>query len=169
VLRLFGIRDTLTKLANRGYFHERAHQELMRTARTARPSAIAMLDIDHFKHVNDAHGHAAGDIVLRRVAKVLRTSMRASDLVARLGGEEFAVLLPETSLENARIKLESIRVTLRETHVALPSGASVQVTFSAGIAAWPEDGTGVLKLLQVADERLLAGKRAGRDVVVAAG
>jgi two-component system cell cycle response regulator len=169
VLRLSGIRDMLTKLANRGYFHERAHQEIVRTARTGRPLAIAMLDIDHFKHVNDAHGHAAGDIVLRRVAKVLRTTMRASDLVARLGGEEFAVLLPETTLENARIKLESIRLALRDTHVALPDGATVQVTFSAGIAAWPEDGSGVLRLLQVADDRLLAGKRSGRDVVVAAG
>lgn len=169
VLRLSGIRDPLTKLANRGYFHERAHQELTRTARTGRPSAIAMLDIDHFKLVNDAHGHAAGDLVLRKFASVLRGTMRASDLVARLGGEEFAVLLPETSLENARIKLESIRATLRDTHVSLPSGATVQVTFSAGIAAWPDDGTGVLKLLQVADDRLLAGKRAGRNVVVAAG
>jgi len=169
VLRLSGIRDPLTKLANRGYFHERAHQELMRTARTGRPSTIAMIDIDHFKLVNDAHGHAAGDIVLRRFASVLRTTMRASDLVARLGGEEFAVLLPETSLDNARIKLESIRDTLRDTHVRLRSGATVQVTFSAGIASWPDDGTGVLKLLQVADERLLAGKRGGRDVVVAAG
>jgi len=169
VLRLSGIRDTLTRLANRGYFHERAHQELTRTARTGRPSAIAMLDIDHFKQVNDAYGHPAGDIVLRKVAAVLRSTMRASDLVARLGGEEFAVLLPETSLENARIKIESIRQTLRSDHIALPNGAKVQITFSAGIAAWPEDGTGVLKLLQVADDRLLAGKRAGRDVVVAAG
>jgi diguanylate cyclase (GGDEF)-like protein len=169
VLRLSGIRDPLTKLANRGYFHERAHQELMRTARTGRPSTIAMLDIDHFKAVNDAHGHAAGDIVLRKFASVLRTTMRASDLVARLGGEEFALLLPETSLENARIKLESIRETLSDTAITLPTGATVRVTFSAGIAAWPDDGTAVFKLLQVADDRLLTGKRAGRDMVVAVG
>jgi diguanylate cyclase (GGDEF)-like protein len=169
VLRLSGIRDTLTRLANRGYFHERADQEIVRTARSGRPLAIAMVDIDHFKQINDAHGHAAGDIVLRRVAKVLRSSMRASDLVARLGGEEFAVLLPETTLENARIKLESIRLTLRETRVKLPNGSTVQVTFSAGVAAWPEDGSGVLRLLQAADERLLNGKRSGRDVVVSVG
>ena len=169
VLRLSGIRDPLTRLANRGYFHERAHQELLRTARTGRPSTIAMLDIDHFKSVNDAHGHAAGDMVLRKFASVLRTTLRGSDLVARLGGEEFALLLPETPIENARIKLESIREALRNTSVMLPSGASVRVTFSAGIAAWPDDGTAVLKLLQVADDRLLAGKRSGRDMVVAAG
>ena len=95
--------------------------------------------------------------------------MRASDLVARLGGEEFALLLPETSLENARVKLDAIRETLRETAITLPNGKTVQVTFSAGIAAWPEDGTGVLKLLQVADDRLLAGKRGGRDTVIAVG
>lgn len=169
VLRLSGIRDPLTQLANRGYFHERAHQELARTARTSRPSTIAMLDIDHFKVVNDHHGHAAGDLVLITFASVLRSTLRASDLIARLGGEEFAVLLPETSLENARITLEAIRATLRETHVSLASGKTVQVTFSAGIAVWPQDGTGVLKLLQVADDRLLAGKRGGRDVVVAVG
>jgi two-component system, cell cycle response regulator len=167
VLRLSGIRDPLTRLANRGYFHERAHEELARTARTGRPSTIAMLDIDHFKAVNDAHGHAAGDLVLSRFASVLRGTMRASDLVARLGGEEFALLLPETSLEHARAKLDGIRSTLRETSVTLPNGKTVQVTFSAGIAAWPQDGTGVLKLLQVADDRLLAGKRSGRDVVIA--
>jgi two-component system cell cycle response regulator len=167
VLRLSGIRDPLTRLANRGYFYERAHQELTRTARSGRPSTIAMLDIDHFKAVNDSHGHAAGDLVLTRFASILRGTMRASDLVARLGGEEFALLLPETSLENARVKLDAIRTTLRETTITLPNGQTVQVTFSAGIAAWPEDGTGVLKLLQVADDRLLAGKRGGRDTVVA--
>jgi diguanylate cyclase (GGDEF)-like protein len=119
--------------------------------------------------VNDAHGHAAGDQVLRKFATVLRHTMRASDLVSRLGGEEFAILLPETSLDNARIKLESIRESLRGTSVTLPSGATVQITFSAGIAVWPDDGNGVLKLLQVADDRLLAGKRGGRDVVVSVG
>jgi two-component system cell cycle response regulator len=167
VLRLSGIRDPLTRLSNRGYFHERAHEELARTARTSRPSTIAMLDIDHFKSVNDSHGHAAGDLVLITFASVLRSTLRASDLIARLGGEEFALLLPETSLENARITLEAVRATLRETHVMLTNGQAVQVTFSAGIAVWPQDGTGVLKLLQVADDRLLAGKRAGRDIVVA--
>ncbi|MGH7654078.1 MAG: diguanylate cyclase [Gemmatimonadaceae bacterium] len=169
VLRLSGIRDPLTRLANRGYFHERAHEELARTTRTSRPSTIAMLDIDHFKAVNDSHGHAAGDLVLVTFASVLRSTLRASDLIARLGGEEFALLLPETSLENARTTLEAVRATLRETHVVLASGQTVQVTFSAGIAVWPQDGTGVLKLLQVADDRLLAGKRGGRDVVVAVG
>jgi diguanylate cyclase (GGDEF)-like protein len=167
VLRLSGIRDPLTRLANRGYFYERAHQELMRTARSGRPSTVVMLDLDHFKRVNDAYGHAAGDLVLRKFASVLRASMRASDLVARLGGEEFAMLLPETSLENARIKLESLRLTLHETNITLPGGAEVQLRFSAGVAAWPDDGTAVLKLLQIADDRLLAGKRGGRDTVVA--
>jgi two-component system cell cycle response regulator len=169
VLRLSGIRDPLTRLANRGYFHERAHEELARTARNSRPSTIAMLDIDHFKAVNDTHGHAAGDLVLVSFASVLRSTLRASDLLARLGGEEFALLLPETSLEHARVTIDAIRATLRETHVVLASGKTVQVTFSAGIAVWPEDGTGVLRLLQVADERLLVGKRGGRDTVVAIG
>ena len=115
-LRLSGIRDPLTRLANRGYFHERAHQELTRTARSGRRSTIAMLDIDHFKSVNDTHGHAAGDQVLRVFASVLRGTTRASDLAARLGGEEFALLLPgDFAGECARSRCESIRATLRET------------------------------------------------------
>jgi diguanylate cyclase (GGDEF)-like protein len=169
VLRLSGIRDPLTRLANRGYFHERAHEELARTARNSRPSTIAMLDIDHFKVVNDSHGHAAGDLVLVSFASVLRSTLRGSDLLARLGGEEFALLLPETSVAHARITIDAIRATLRETQIVLATGEVVQVTFSAGIAAWPEDGTGVLKLLQVADERLLVAKRGGRDAVIAIG
>ncbi len=168
VLRLSGIRDPLTKLANRSYFYDRFEQEIRRAARNKRPTSVAMVDIDHFKHINDDYGHAAGDFVLQRVASALRKSMRGSDLVARLGGEEFSILLPDTPLDAARSKLEAMRAMLKSERIEIANGASVQVTISAGISAWPDDGADATRLLEVADTRMLAGKRAGRDTVVAA-
>jgi len=168
-LRLSGIRDPLTRLANRSHFHDRFEQEVRRAARSKRPAALAMIDIDHFKRVNDTHGHAAGDLVLQQVASTLRRAMRRTDLVARLGGEEFAILLPETPLEAAREKLDALRAALSSAPIEIGNGATVRLTVSAGLAAWPEDGSETSRLLEVADARLLAGKRGGRDVVVAAG
>lgn len=168
VLRLSGIRDPLTKLANRSYFYDRFEQEIRRAARNKRPTSVAMIDIDHFKHINDDYGHAAGDLVLQRVASALRKSMRGSDLVARLGGEEFSILLPDTPLDAARSKLESMRAMLKSERIEIGNDAAVQVTISAGVSAWPDDGTDATSLLEAADARMLAGKRAGRDVVVAA-
>ncbi|MEW6212134.1 MAG: GGDEF domain-containing protein [Acidobacteriota bacterium] len=167
VLRLSGIRDPLTKLANRSYFYDRFEQEIRRATRNRRPASVAMIDIDHFKRVNDDHGHAAGDMVLQRVSSVLRKSVRGSDLVARLGGEEFSLLMPDTPLDAARSKMESLRVMLKAERIEITDGASIQVTISAGVSAWPDDGADATVLLEVADARLLAGKRAGRDQVVA--
>jgi diguanylate cyclase (GGDEF)-like protein len=166
-LRLSGIRDPLTKLANRSYFYDRFEQEIQRAARNKRPASVAMIDIDHFKRVNDDYGHAAGDMVLQRVASVLRKSVRGSDLVARLGGEEFSLLMPDTPLDAARSKMESLRAMLKSERIEISKDESVQVTISAGVSAWPDDGAEATALLEAADARLIAGKRRGRDRVVA--
>lgn len=166
-LRLSGIRDPLTRLANRTYFSERMQSELRRSSRAQRPTAVAMIDIDHFKQINDAHGHAAGDMVLKRVAAELRKSLRGDDLVARLGGEEFAMLLSGISRDEAHQRLDAIRTTLRSTIIKLKWGVGVRVTVSVGYAMAPDDGTDGARLLELADARLMAGKRAGRDIVMA--
>jgi diguanylate cyclase (GGDEF)-like protein len=166
-LRLSGIRDPLTKLANRTYFADRLELELQRASRSARRVTLAMIDIDHFKSVNDTHGHAAGDVTLRFVARELRSALRPDELVARLGGEEFAMLLLDSSREEAFRRLDAIRLSLRSKAVEWTPGERIQVTLSIGFSMFPEDGTESVRLLGLADERLLAGKRAGRDVVVA--
>jgi diguanylate cyclase (GGDEF)-like protein len=168
-LRLSGIRDPLTKLANRSYFSERFQSELQRAGREQRPAAVAMIDIDHFKQVNDTHGHAAGDVVLQRVAAELRRWLRQDELVARLGGEEFAMLLFDRSREETQRRLDAIRMSMRSTGIELAHSVGIRVTVSMGLAMSPDDGTEATRLLEVADARMLAGKRAGRDVVVASG
>lgn len=169
-LRLSGIRDPLTHLTNRSYFFDRFHLELQDAIRSKRPIAVAMIDIDHFKQVNDTYGHTAGDKVLTRVATEMRRSLAQSghrnSVIARLGGEEFAILLNDAPAETARSIFESLRTGLHALHIAVTDAASVQITVSIGIAMSPSDGLDMTKLLEVSDARLLAGKRAGRDMVV---
>lgn len=165
-LRLSSVRDDLTHLLNRSYFEERVALELERMSRHQRPLALAILDLDQFKPVNDTWGHAAGDIVLRETAARIKRLVRRTDLVARLGGDEFVIVLPETSVADATAKLEEIRHALRFTPIDVGAG-SVSMTFSAGIAAAGPDGLTTQLLLGVADRRLLAAKREGRDRISA--
>jgi len=156
-------RDPLTGLANRRAFEEALAREVARAARDGAPLAVIALDVDHFKRVNDAHGHAAGDAVLAEVAARAAQALRAGDLLARVGGEEFAALLPGASLEAAAEAAERVRARI----VALPiaaGGAFLAVTLSAGLAALAQGEDGAA-LLARADERLYAAKRAGRDRV----
>jgi diguanylate cyclase (GGDEF)-like protein len=166
-LRLSGIRDPLTRLPNRGYFSERMTTELVRASRMQRSAVVAMIDVDHFKKVNDTHGHAVGDLVLRHVAAQLRLAVRSEELVARVGGEEFAMLLFENSRDQAQDRLDRLRTALGSMVIQAKRAVAVRVTVSMGFAMAPEEGSEAMKLLELADERLLAGKRAGRDVVVA--
>jgi diguanylate cyclase (GGDEF)-like protein len=156
-------RDPLTGLANRRAFEEALAREVARAARDGAPLAVIALDVDHFKRVNDAYGHATGDAVLVEVAARAAQALRAGDLLARVGGEEFAALLPGASLEAAAEAAERVRARI----VALPiaaGGAFLAVTLSAGLAALAEGEEGAA-LLARADERLYAAKRAGRDRV----
>ena len=167
LLRLATV-DSLTSLANRGYVDDRLAIDLSRALRHGQPLSIAMIDVDRFKPFNDTHGHAAGDMALRNIAEILRQSFRQSDTVGRYGGEEFVVIMPETSVAAAEKKLDAVRQKMAATPIALTHGRAVHVTFSAGIAGLPNDGGDQAEILATADERLFEAKRTGRNRVVAA-
>ena len=161
--------DPLTGLFNRGYVEDRFAIELSRARRYGQVLTLAVIDADRFKALNDTHGHSAGDMVLRKLASLLRNSFRQSDTAARYGGEEFVVLLPETDLETAEKKVESLRQLVAGTAFPLsPKGETLRVTISAGLATFPQDGTDEAELFATADERLFQAKREGRNRVVAA-
>jgi two-component system, cell cycle response regulator len=162
--------DQLTGLLNRGYVDERFAIELSRARRYSKALTIAVIDADHFKLLNDTHGHLAGDLVLRTMGATLRNSFRQSDIAGRYGGEEFVVILPETDMELAQRKLESLRELVAGTSMVVPPrGQRVQVTISAGLASFPQDGDDAAELFALADQRMFQAKKEGRNRVVAAG
>lgn len=159
-------RDPLTGLANRRAFDEALRREVARARRSGAPLAVVALDVDHFKRVNDAHGHAAGDAVLVAVAARAAAALRAGDLLARVGGEELAALLPGAGLGAATEVAERVRAAIAATPLE-GGGRSLRVTASLGCAALePADPDGAA-LQARADARLYEAKRAGRDRVVA--
>ncbi len=161
-LKELAATDPLTGLSNRRSFLDRLTAELARSRRASHALSIALLDLDEFKAINDVHGHGVGDQVLIRVAATLNRSVRASDLAARFGGDEFVLLFPETTMAQA----EELVGRLRPIEVSMPSGPTkkLQLNFSWGIAAWPEDGPALEQLLQVADARLYAKKQGAPQV-----
>lgn len=162
-LETLAATDSLTGLPNRRSFMERLERAVLEARqRPAGDGAVLMLDIDHFKEVNDTWGHAVGDEVLQHVAEVIRQSLRRHDMPGRLGGEEFAALLPDASLENARALAERVRARL-EREPAQTAAGEVGVTISIGVAHF--NGGGARQLLERADEALYAAKSAGRNRV----
>ena len=157
-------RDRLTGLFNRGHFDRALAAATDTAARDGRPLALALLDIDHFKQINDAHGHELGDTALRKVAELLATAMRRTDIVARYGGEEFIVLMPNTTSGLALARIELLRQEVAATPIDLGRGELLQINFSAGVAGIPDDAVALSAkhLVSVADQRLLAAKRRGR-------
>jgi diguanylate cyclase (GGDEF)-like protein len=154
-----GRRDSLTSLPNRRAFHERGEMLLAGARRYAHPITLAYLDLDSFKSVNDAHGHAEGDMALRAVGSVLRRQTRAADLVARLGGDEFAVLLVETDADAAAVLLERLRQLIDE---AMRAGRW-PITVTVGAVTFPTPPASLEALLRRADAALYAAKRAGKN------
>ncbi|WP_370458858.1 diguanylate cyclase [Aggregicoccus sp. 17bor-14] len=162
------ITDPLTGVPNRRHLFARLEMELARASRFGTQVSILMIDIDHFKLLNDAAGHRAGDDTLRRVCSLLRGAVRQVDTLARYGGEEFMLLLPQVTKAEAREVGEKLRRAV-ETHV-FPNGASQpsgKVTVSIGVANWPVDATEQDRLVDCADAALYASKREGRNLVTA--
>jgi diguanylate cyclase (GGDEF)-like protein len=159
--------DGLTGLPNRGRLDERAAEAIAVAARYARSLACLMIDIDHFKLINDTYGHAAGDEVLRETARRLCSVCRSADFAGRYGGEEFTVLMPETDLDGAVAAGERIRVTLA-AHPVRASGTEISITASVGVAAWQVDMAAHEDLYGPADRALYRAKRLGRNRVIAA-
>lgn len=157
--------DALTGLPNRIRLKEVFERERKQAEREQKPFSLIVLDLDYFKAINDDHGHEAGDLLLRQVADSLRQCLRASDLPARLGGEEFGVLLPNTSAVQAAEVSEKIRSRIGSIEV-LFEGKRLGVTLSGGIAELGTDGDGLRTLLRAADKRMYEAKAAGRNQIV---
>ncbi len=169
VTRLVSARDSLTGACNHRAFQETLYREVGRHQRSGMTLALALLDLDDFKAVNDRWGHPAGDAVLRTLVDELRKGVREADTVARYGGEEFAVIFPEASAEKAEALAERIRARMASLALRLPGApGGVRVTVSIGIAVFPEDAASKDELIARADEALYAAKRAGKDRVVRA-
>jgi diguanylate cyclase (GGDEF)-like protein len=161
------IHDGLTGLYNRRYFNERLETEMKRSQREETPLSLAIFDVDHFKRVNDAHGHPAGDLVLQKVAEITGREVRNMDIVCRYGGEEFAVILPSCPQSEALQVAERVRKRIEET----PAGAAgppVQVTVSAGVATFPQPFSSLTGLIKAADQALYGAKTKGRNRVESA-
>jgi diguanylate cyclase (GGDEF)-like protein len=161
------IRDGLTGLTIRRYFLVRLQQELDRARRYGQPFCVLMIDIDHFKKVNDDHGHPAGDLVLRAMAGRLAAVLRSSDLLSRYGGEELVLLLPAQDRESGRAVAERLRETVAARPFRLAEGGESPVTISVGVAAFPRDGRDGEGLVEAADRALYAAKQGGRNRVEA--
>lgn len=162
-LRMIAQVDHLTGALTRRGFVEQAEREIARARRYGRPSTLVMLDLDHFKRVNDTHGHAAGDWVLQQLANAVGGALRPCDVLGRLGGEEFAILLPETAGDEAVAAIERLRHVIAEKPIALDDAATLHVTASFGAATLAPDVTSFPAWLKQADTMLYAAKAAGRN------
>ena len=161
--------DSLTRLANRRFFQAALDKEFAQARRYGTNFSLIMIDIDHFKRYNDAHGHLQGDKVLRDVAQILQDNIRGIDLAARFGGEEFIILMPKTNKEGARAAAEKLRLCVaeREFMGAAESQPEGHLTLSLGIAEFPEDADSLETLQEQADQALYQAKKDGRNRTVA--
>jgi diguanylate cyclase (GGDEF)-like protein/PAS domain S-box-containing protein len=160
--------DALTGLANRSHFLQEAEREVRRSRRHGQPLAVLMIDIDHFKRINDAHGHAVGDRALQAFARTCVQVMREVDLIGRVGGEEFCALLPQTDASGARAAAERIRQAVEAQPVQAAPGVQLPMTVSVGVALLLSDEADFHALMVRADRALYAAKDAGRNCVVMA-
>ncbi len=165
-LRRLSITDELTGLLNRRYFFNRLSQEISKSKRNKRPFSLLILDVDHFKEINDTYGHLEGDEVLRVVAKVLLKSVREMDVVTRYAGDEFIAILPESDSEDAYPVAQRILEETKQLSFLDPKGGGTfTVGVSVGISTFPDDGETATELIETADHGLYSAKKAGRNRV----
>jgi len=165
-LRTQAIRDPLTNLFNRRYLDETLDRELARSAREGYPVCVIMMDIDHFKQVNDTYGHEAGDQILKVIANTLSTQNRRGDFACRYGGEEFVIVMPNISVQTACQRAEHLRTSLSSLNVQYER-FNLTTTLSIGIACYPANGENRESVLRAADRALYGAKKAGRNKVIA--
>ena len=156
------ITDGLTKLSTRRHFFELAYEEFYRARRYGRPLSVLMLDLDHFKNVNDTYGHAAGDIALEAAAAACKTTLRTNDLIGRYGGEEIVILLVETDLSAAHKVALRIWQKIRDLRIPTKKG-DVRITISGGVAGDNVEEMNLIEMIEAADQAMYAAKKAGRD------
>jgi len=166
------ITDSLTELHNRRHFRNLAQEEIKRANRYGRSLGVLMLDIDHFKRINDTFGHTFGDYVLKTVAEICKSALRNNDIIGRYGGEEFVVLLPETNTQNSFLAAERLRKNLLDTTI-YKDDLSINITVSIGVHSVDyssyhnqKDAPNLDKLIAAADEAMYKAKQAGRNSVV---
>jgi diguanylate cyclase (GGDEF)-like protein len=165
----FAFTDFLTGLKTRGYFEQQLDLELARAERRGTPVAVLMIDIDHFKRLNDTHGHPAGDLALHEIAAILSSDLRQIDIAARYGGEEFILLLPETTPQGAKLVAQRLRYSVEQAKFRTGNqrgAAEERLTISIGVALFPEEARCKRDLLEAADAALYAAKAKGRNRVV---
>jgi diguanylate cyclase (GGDEF)-like protein/PAS domain S-box-containing protein len=160
------IRDPLTRLYNRRYMDEIIQHEILRAARQQTGIGIVMVDIDHFKQINDTYGHETGDEYLMELADFFRLKIRGSDFIFRYGGEEFILILPESSVEDTYKYAESLREEIKNMKVHFRGQRLPSITLSFGVAAYPDHGLDTIELIQTADKALYRAKEEGRDRVI---
>ncbi len=156
--------DTLTRVFNAGAYYRACDQQIHASHRSNQPFAVLFIDLDHFKSINDTYGHAVGDDVLRTVAQTLRATVRRSDIVGRIGGEEFSVFLPNTQLHGAQQLAETLRVAIESIHIEV-DGVRLKITASIGVAAKRFDQETMQAIQQHADQAMYEAKRSGRNRV----
>src|SRR5437763_7335682 len=163
----YAYTDALTEIPNRRFYYERLLQEIARARRSGSPLTLALVDLDLFKEINDEVGHRGGDQVLKFFSQFVRVNLRQEDIVCRIGGDEFAIILPDTTAENAAAFFERIRSKLDQIEVSIDGRSRLTLSFSCGLAAFkqeylPED------LIEEADHSLYSAKARGRNRVVTA-